>query len=89
MIDNNKYNIFYNRSTNSAEFCECLYHPLTFYTSQIINPFLTLRLSANRDKRLEFKPIVKSLYFLMFLYCRIFFQQINQNFHDKIVNCTV
>ena len=40
---------------------------LLFYTTQIINPFLTLRLSANHDKGLGFEPIVKSLQSLMFL----------------------
>ena len=39
---------------------ECLFH-LPFYGTQIINPFLTSRISGNDDKGLGFKPIVKSL----------------------------
>ena len=33
---------------------ECLYHPLPFYTTQTMNPFLTSSLSANHDKGLGF-----------------------------------
>ena len=36
--------------------------PLSFYATQIISPFLTLRISANHDKELGFKPIGESLY---------------------------
>ena len=36
--------IFYNRLTNSAVFSalhrECLYHPLPFYATEMISPFL-------------------------------------------------
>ena len=39
--------------------------PLLFYATQIINPLLTLKLSANHDKGLWFYPIRESLYSLM------------------------
>ena len=45
--------ISYNRSTNSAAFRALqwiLFHPLPFSVTQIINPFLTSRISANHDK---------------------------------------
>ena len=48
--------------------------PLPFYASQIINPFLNSRISANQNYGQEFQPIVKSLYPLMFLQCRISFK---------------
>ena len=35
-------------------FNECFYHPLPFYETQIINPFLSLRPSANHGKGLGF-----------------------------------
>ena len=47
--------------------------PLPFYGTQIIDPFLKSRISANHEKGLEFQPIVKSLYSLIFLQCRISF----------------
>ena len=43
--------IFYNRSTNSATFCALQWislHPLPFFSTQIIHPFLNSRISANR-----------------------------------------
>ena len=51
-----------------VHFSECLSNLLPFYATQIINSFLNSRISADHDKGLEFKPIVKSLYSLMFLY---------------------
>ena len=39
----------------------------------MINPFLSSMISANHDKVKGFQPIVKALYPLLFLYCRIFF----------------
>ena len=47
-------------------YSECVYYPLPFYATQIINPFLTSRISANLGKG-------ESLYSLMFLQCRISF----------------
>ena len=52
---------------HSVHYSECLSNPLPFYSNQIINPFLNSRISANDNKGLEFQPIVKSLYCLMFL----------------------
>ena len=37
-----------------VHYSECLSNPLPFYATQIINPFLTLRISANKNKRLGF-----------------------------------
>ena len=37
-----------------VHYSECLYHPLIYYATQIINPFLTLRILANHDKGLGF-----------------------------------
>ena len=37
---------------NFVHFSECSYHLLPFYTTQMINPFLTSRISANHDKGL-------------------------------------
>ena len=34
-----------------VKYCECLSYPLTFYATQIINPFLNSRIPANHDKR--------------------------------------
>ena len=48
-------------------------NPLPFCATQIINPFLTSRLSTNHDKGLDLKKIEESLYSLMFLQCRIVF----------------
>ena len=58
-FSNNIQKKFYDRSTNSEAFCacmhcECIYHPLPFYETQIINSFLTSWISANPDKGLEF-----------------------------------
>ena len=36
---------------------ECFYHNLSFYATQIINPFLTLRLSDNHDKGMGFQSM--------------------------------
>ena len=33
-----------------VDYSEWLYQPLPYYATQIINPFLTLRISANHDK---------------------------------------
>ena len=41
-----------------VHYSESLHHPLPFYATQIIYPFLTLRLSANHDKGLEFWGIL-------------------------------
>ena len=54
-------------------YSERLLHPLPFDATQITNPFLTSRISANHHKELGFEPIVKSLYPLMFLQFRISF----------------
>ena len=45
--------------------------PLPFYATHLINPFLIQNL---RQSRQGFQPIVKSLYLLMFLQCRISFK---------------
>ena len=48
--------IFYNRSKKCDILCNVnvFTNHLTSYTTQIINPLLTLRLSANQDKGLRF-----------------------------------
>ena len=58
---------FYNRETNRAASCAiCTLNifqpPLAFFSTQINNFFLNLRISANHDNGKEFYPIVKSLY---------------------------
>ena len=40
-----------------AQYSEVLTTPIPFYANQIINPFLTSRVSANHDKRLVFQRI--------------------------------
>jgi len=54
---------FYNRETivmSNYEIHQCLSYPLSFYATQIINPLLNSRISANHVK-VHFQPIVKSL----------------------------
>ena len=61
-------------------YSECLQHPLTFYTTQIINPFLNSRISANQDKvlklsNLEFlillsDPLLQNLFWWFYLLYR-------------------
>ena len=58
-----------------VHYSECLSNPLPFKATQIINPFLDSRFSANNNKGFEFQPIVKSLYSLMFFQCRISFME--------------
>ena len=36
-----------------VHYSECLYRPLPFYTTQVINPFLTSRISGNHSKGFE------------------------------------
>ena len=59
------------------EFCVILQtsiNPLVlFYATQIINSFRNLIISVNHEKVEEFQPIVKSIYPLLFFYCRITF----------------
>ena len=43
------------------KYTHCLSHPLPFYATQRINPFLNSRISANHDKMEDFQPIIKSL----------------------------
>ena len=53
---------FYNRET--IELCNTsnVFHtPLSFYATQIINPFLNSRISANHDKVDGLQSMVKSL----------------------------
>ena len=57
-----------------VHFRECLYHPLPFYATQMIKPFLNSWISANHNKGVVFQPIVKFLYSLMLLQCRISFR---------------
>ena len=45
-----------------VHFSECLLNPLSFYATQIIIPFLHLRISANHDKGWGFKATKKSIY---------------------------
>ena len=47
--------------------------PSSFYASQIINPFLTSRISSNHSTGFGFQLTGKSLYSLMFLQCGISF----------------
>ena len=68
--------IFYNRSTIAQHLVQnsgYLSNPLPFYVTQTIDPVLYLRILANYDKGQGFQLIVKSLYHLMFLQCRISF----------------
>ena len=44
--------------------------PLPFHATKITKPF-SIRISANHDKEKRCQPIVKYLYSLMFLQCRI------------------
>ena len=37
-----------------VQYSECLYHPLPFYVTPIINSFLTSGITANHDKGLGF-----------------------------------
>ena len=62
-----------------VHYSKCLYNPLPFNATQIDNPFLTSRISSNHDRGLGFQPIVKSVYSLMFLQCRISFNVIIPN----------
>ena len=66
------------------QYSECLSTPFPFYHTQIFTPFLNSKISANRNKRLGFQPIVKSLYPLMFLQCRISFDTIYLFSYTKI-----
>ena len=38
------------KARNFVHYSECLSNPLPFYATQIINPFLTSRISANHNK---------------------------------------
>ena len=57
-----KYLYFYKRyfmidqqiARHFVHYSEYIYHPLPFYTTKIINPFLNSRISANHDKGLGF-----------------------------------
>ena len=67
-----------------VQYSEWLTISLPFYATQIIDPFLTLRISANPDFR--FQPFVNSLYTLMFLQCRISFVQCQVLAFQKTTN---
>ena len=47
--------------------------PFPFYATQIINHFLKSMISANYNEVERIRPIVKSLYPLLFLYCKLSF----------------
>ena len=65
---------FYNRETNSAVFCVIQQTSLKPpYATQIIKLFFNSRILANH-KGEGFQPMMKSLYPLLFLWCRISFQ---------------
>ena len=59
---------------NILLFSKCPFYPLHFYATQMINPFLDSMISANHGKVEGLKPIVKSLYPVLFLYCKISFE---------------
>ena len=50
-----RYTKFFSRDTDSAAFCAMndFQTPLSIYATQIINPFLSSRISTNHDYRVE------------------------------------
>ena len=58
-----------------------------FYSTQIVNPFHDLLISANHDKRERFQTLVKSLHPLLFLQCRISFGAIICSHLIFILSC--